>query len=111
MVPPANITPAMTDARTTDGSHRVATMNTASPRMPNSALTLGWIASGAPGGYDLANGLATNGYGEHSPHGYSMQAGFAAEVVLTLIFLFVILGATDRRAPAGRTRVSDPRAA
>ena len=65
------------------------------------AYVLYWIASGAPGGYDLANGLATNGYGEHSPHGYSMQAGFAAEVVLTLIFLFVILGATDKRAPAG----------
>ena len=65
------------------------------------AYVLYWIASGAPGGYDLANGLATNGYGEHSPHGYSMQAGFAAEVILTLIFLFVILGATDKRAPAG----------
>ena len=65
------------------------------------AGVLYWIASGAPGGYDLANGLAANGYGEHSPHGYSMQAGFAAEVVLTLVFLFVILGATDKRAPAG----------
>ena len=65
------------------------------------AYVLYWIASGAPGGYDLANGLATNGYGEHSPSGYSMQAGFVAEVVLTLVFLFVILGATDKRAPAG----------
>ena len=65
------------------------------------AYVLYWIAAGAPGGYDLANGLATNGYGEHSPQGYSMQAGFAAEVVLTLVFLFVILGATDKRAPAG----------
>ena len=65
------------------------------------AYVLYWIASGAPGGYDLANGLATNGYGEHSPSGYSMQAGFIAEVVLTLVFLFVILGATDKRAPAG----------
>ena len=45
------------------------------------AWVLYWIASGAPGGYDLANGLAANGYGEHSPHGYSMQAGFGAEVV------------------------------
>ena len=65
------------------------------------AWVLYWIASGAPGGYDLANGLANNGYGEHSPHGYSMQAGFAVELVLTLGFLIVILGATDRRAPAG----------
>jgi aquaporin Z len=65
------------------------------------AWVIYWIASGAPGGYDLANGLAANGYGEHSPHGYSMQAGFGAEVVLTLMFLFVILGATDKRAPAG----------
>ena len=59
------------------------------------------IASGAPGGYDLASGLAANGYGEHSPHGYSLQSGLVAEVVLTLVFLFVILGATDKRAPAG----------
>ena len=65
------------------------------------AAVLYWIASGAPGGYDLANGLAANGFGEHSPGGYSMQAGFVTEVVLTLMFLFVILGATDSRAPAG----------
>lgn len=65
------------------------------------AAVLYWIASGAPGGYDLANGLANNGYGKHSPGGYSMQAALVAEVVLTLMFLFVILGATDRRAPAG----------
>ena len=65
------------------------------------AALLYWIASGAPGGYDLAGGLASNGYGEHSPGGYSMQAGFVTEVVLTLMFLIVILGATDKRAPAG----------
>ena len=65
------------------------------------AAVLYWIASGAPGGYDLANGLAANGFGEHSPGGYSMKAGFVTEVVLTLMFLFVILGATDSRAPAG----------
>jgi len=64
------------------------------------AALLAWIASGAPG-FDLAGGLASNGYGEHSPGGYSMQAGFVTEVVLTLMFLFVILGATDKRAPAG----------
>ena len=65
------------------------------------AALLYWIASGAPGGYDLAGGLASNGYGEHSPGGYSMKAGFVTEVVLTLMFLIVILGATDKRAPAG----------
>ncbi|MBT8063948.1 MAG: aquaporin Z [Xanthomonadales bacterium] len=65
------------------------------------AAVLAWIASGAPGGYDLAAGLASNGYGEHSPGGYSMGAGFVTEIVLTLMFLIVILGATDKRAPAG----------
>jgi aquaporin Z len=64
------------------------------------AALLAWIASGAPG-FDIAGGLASNGYGEHSPQGYSMGAGFATEVVMTLVFLFVILGATDKRAPAG----------
>jgi aquaporin Z len=58
------------------------------------------IASGAPG-FDLAGGLASNGYGEHSPGGYSMASGFVTEVVMTLMFLLIILGATDRRAPAG----------
>ncbi len=63
------------------------------------------IASGTPG-YDLAiNGLATNGYGalEHlgSPQDYSMVAGLTGELVLTFMFLFIILGATDGRAPAG----------
>jgi aquaporin Z len=64
------------------------------------AAVLAWIASGAPG-FDIAGGLASNGYGEHSPGGYSMGAGFVTEVVLTLMFLFVILGSTDKRAPAG----------
>jgi aquaporin Z len=64
------------------------------------AAVLAWIASGAPG-FDLAGGLASNGYGEHSPGGYSMSAGFVTEVVMTLMFLIIILGATDKRAPAG----------
>jgi aquaporin Z len=64
------------------------------------AAVLAYIAGGAPG-FDIADGLASNGYGAHSPGGYSMQAGFVTEVVLTLMFLFVILGATDKRAPAG----------
>ena len=59
------------------------------------------IASGKPG-YSLAvNGLAANGYGEHSPGGYSLVAGFVAEAVLTFFFLFIILGSTDRHAHHG----------
>ena len=58
------------------------------------------IASGAPG-FDLAAGFASNGFGAHSPGGYSLGSAFVAEVVLTLAFLFIILGATDSRAPAG----------
>ena len=58
------------------------------------------IASGAPG-FDVAGGFASNGYGEHSPGGYSLQSALTAEVVLTAFFLIIILGATDKRAPAG----------
>ena len=58
------------------------------------------IASGAAG-FDIAGGLASNGYGEHSPGGYSLLSGLVAELVLTFMFLFVIMGATDSRAPAG----------
>src|SRR5256885_1853033 len=64
------------------------------------ALLLYLIASGKPG-FDLAAGFAANGYGEHSPGGYSLAAGLVAELVLTAGFLMVIMGATDRRAPAG----------
>jgi aquaporin Z len=58
------------------------------------------IASGKAD-FKLADGLASNGYGEHSPGGYSLLSGFVAEVVLTFMFLFIILGATDKRAPQG----------
>src|SRR5262245_9884279 len=58
------------------------------------------IASGKAG-FDLAGGFAANGYGEHSPGGYSLLAGLVAEVLLTFFFLLVILGSTDKRAPAG----------
>lgn len=58
------------------------------------------IASGAPG-FDVAKGFASNGYGAHSPGGYSLVAALVTEVVMTMFFLLVILGATDRRAPAG----------
>jgi aquaporin Z len=58
------------------------------------------IASGKAG-FSLSGGFASNGYGEHSPGGYSLLACFVAEVVLTMFFLLVIMGATDRRAPQG----------
>ncbi|MFA5592021.1 MAG: aquaporin Z [Micavibrio sp.] len=57
------------------------------------------IATGKAG-FDVTAGFATNGYGEHSPGGYGLQAAFTAEAVLTFFFLFVILGATSSRAPA-----------
>lgn len=58
------------------------------------------IARGAPG-FTLQDGFAANGYGPHSPGGYSLAAGLVAEMTLTFFFLMIILGATDRRAPAG----------
>jgi aquaporin Z len=64
------------------------------------AAALYVIASGAPG-FDLAKGFAANGYGEHSPGGYTMASGLVAEVVMTFFFLLVILGATAMPAPAG----------
>ena len=58
------------------------------------------IASGAPG-FDVSAGFASNGYGEHSPGHYSMLAALVCEVVMTMFFLIVILGATDKTASAG----------
>jgi aquaporin Z len=58
------------------------------------------IASGAPD-FSLAGGFAANGYGEHSPGGYSLTSALVAEILLTLFFLLIIMGATDKRAPAG----------
>ena len=58
------------------------------------------IASGAPG-FSLAGGFASNGFAEHSPGQYSMVAALVAEIVLTFMFLMIIMGATDKRAPAG----------
>ncbi|RLA41884.1 MAG: aquaporin Z [Gammaproteobacteria bacterium] len=58
------------------------------------------IASGQAG-FDVSAGFASNGYGEHSPGGYSMLAALVTEIVMTMMFLLVILGATDKRAPAG----------
>lgn len=58
------------------------------------------IASGKPG-FELSAGFASNGYGEHSPGGYSLSSALITEVVMTMMFLVVILGATDKRAPQG----------
>jgi aquaporin Z len=64
------------------------------------AGALYFIASGKAG-FDLAGGLASNGYAEHSPGGYALGSCMVAEVLLTFVFLMIILGATDKRAPAG----------
>lgn len=64
------------------------------------AAVLYVIANGADG-FDVNAGFAANGYDDHSPGGYSLLAGLVSEIVLTAVFLFVIMGATDKRAPAG----------
>jgi aquaporin Z len=64
------------------------------------AAVLKFIASGQAG-FDIAGGLASNGYADHSPGGYTMASGFVTEVVMTFMFLMIILGATDARAPQG----------
>lgn len=64
------------------------------------STVLYFIASGKEG-FSLAGGFASNGYGAHSPGGYALGACFCAEVVLTFMFLIIILGSTDRRAPQG----------
>jgi aquaporin Z len=63
-------------------------------------LVLYLIASGKEG-FSTSGGFASNGYGEHSPGGYSMLSALIAEVALTAMFLMVIMGATDKKAPAG----------
>ena len=64
------------------------------------AAVLYVIASGAAG-FDVTKGFASNGYGAHSPGGYSLLAALVCEVVMTMFFLLIILGATDKSAPAG----------
>jgi aquaporin Z len=68
------------------------------------AIAAAWVLvfiAGGNGVDPLAGGLAANGYDAHSPGHYSMAAGFMSEVVMTAVFLFVIMGATDKRAPVG----------
>jgi aquaporin Z len=64
------------------------------------AAVLYYIASGAPG-FDVAKGFAANGYAEHSPGKYGLGAALLTEVVMTAAFLFIIMGATHGKAPAG----------
>ena len=64
------------------------------------AAVLYVIATGKPG-FDVSGGFASNGYGAHSPGGYGLSAALVAEIVLTMMFLFIILGSTDSRAPQG----------
>lgn len=63
------------------------------------------IASGKAG-FDVAAGFASNGYGAHSPGGYSLGAALVTEVVMTMMFIAIIMGATDKRAPAGLAPVA-----
>ena len=63
------------------------------------------IASGKAG-FDLASGFASNGYGSHSPGGYTLVAAAVCEIVMTMMFLLVIMGATDKRAPQGMAPVA-----
>jgi aquaporin Z len=65
------------------------------------AFVLSVIASGKPGFDLVASGFAANGYADHSPGNYSLVAALVAEVVMTFMFLMIILGSTDKRAPAG----------
>jgi len=70
----------------------------------NPAVTLGLVAGGrfsGKAGFDVTAGFASNGYGEHSPEGYSLEAVFVAEVLLTAFFLLIIMGSTHKNAAAG----------
>ncbi len=64
------------------------------------ASVLYLIASGKAG-FDLASGFASNGYGEHSPGGYDLRAVMICEIVMTMMFVFVVMGSTSKKAPAG----------
>ena len=63
--------------------------------------TILYIIASGQAGFDVTAGFASNGYGEHSPGGYSLIAALVTEIVMTFMFLIIILGATDKRAPEG----------
>jgi len=99
-----HLNPAVTLGLVVGGRHPVKEMLPYWVVQVLGAISAGWILvfiAGGNGTDPLAGGLAANGFGDHSPGGYSMAAGFVCEVVMTAIFLFVIMGATDKRAPAG----------
>jgi aquaporin Z len=87
-------------ARRFDGKDVIPYVITQCVAAVAAAAVLYFILSGKAG-FTGAGSFAANGYGEHSPGGYSLAAAFVAEVVLTFFFLAVILGSTDKRAPAG----------
>jgi aquaporin Z len=60
-----------------------------------------YVVASGKAGFEVSAGFASNGYGEHSPGGYSLLAALVTEVVMTMMFLLIILGATDKRAPQG----------
>jgi aquaporin Z len=70
------------------------------------AAVLLYFVAGEKIGFELSNGFAANGYGDHSPGGYSMLAGFTTELVMTAMFILIILGSTDKRAPAGMAPIA-----
>lgn len=65
-----------------------------------------YVIAGAKAGFDVSTGFASNGYEAHSPRGYSLLAALVSEVVMTMMFLLVILGATDKRAPQGMAPIA-----
>jgi aquaporin Z len=70
------------------------------------AATVLYVIASGKAGFSLSGGFAANGYGEHSPGGYSLPACMVHEFVLTFMFLFIIMGATDKRAPAALAPVA-----
>ena len=64
------------------------------------------VIAGGAAGFDVAAGFASNGFGDHSPGGYTMMAALVIEVVMTMMFLFVIMGSTDDRAPQGMAPIA-----
>jgi aquaporin Z len=65
------------------------------------AATVLYVIASGKDGFSLSAGFAANGYGEHSPGGYALSSAMVCEIVMTFMFLLVILGATDKRVPAG----------